>query len=334
MKYHLDSQLRGYLLGLFLCSQLHLLHILISSYIPPIFLVMTMLIHRSAGLLMLQGMQMVVLALIRSIPPIAPPAHIDFNLCPSRQCCHVSGNGLIHRSANLLLLQGMQMVVLALIRSIPPIASVAMFGLFEFIVFAIIGMQLFSGRLGACNQVVSILSQESYCKTPHCVSHLLVHTCVCTVHMEKFSHHRNPAIACSNLPLTCYCCILCSSWVKPALLCLVCCLMCRPVFKHVQEIDGVPVQYKSQCLQGISFVCNGTQDNNCDDGDVTIREWQVAFYNFDNMGAALLSVVEVGVMDNYMDDVAYQLMDAVGEERAFLLPAVIQPCDIRERVQL
>ena len=49
----------------------------------------------------------------------------------------------------------MQMVVLALIRSIPPIASVAMFGLFEFIVFAIIGVQLFSGRLGACNQVVS-----------------------------------------------------------------------------------------------------------------------------------------------------------------------------------
>ena len=106
--------------------------------------------------------------------------------------------------------------------------------------------------------------------------------------------------------------------------------MCRPVFKLVQEIDGVPVQYKSQCLQGISFVCNGTQDNNCDDGDVTVRDWQVAFYNFDNMGAALLSVVEVGVMDNYMDDVAYQLMDAVGEEHAFLLPAVIQPCDIGE----
>lgn len=51
--------------------------------------------------------------------------------------------------------QGMQIVVLALIRSIPPISSVAMFGLFEFIIFAIIGIQLFSGRLGACNQVVS-----------------------------------------------------------------------------------------------------------------------------------------------------------------------------------
>ncbi len=50
--------------------------------------------------------------------------------------------------------QGMQIVVLALIRSIPPIASVAMFGLFEFVIFAIIGIQLFAGRLGACNQVV------------------------------------------------------------------------------------------------------------------------------------------------------------------------------------
>lgn len=52
--------------------------------------------------------------------------------------------------------QGMQIVVLALIRSIPPISSVAMFGLFEFVVFAIIGIQLFSGRLGFCNQVVSL----------------------------------------------------------------------------------------------------------------------------------------------------------------------------------
>lgn len=60
-----------------------------------------------------------------------------------------------NRQESCVGVQGMQMVVLALIRSIPPIASVAMFGLFEFIVFAIIGVQLFSGRLGACNQVVS-----------------------------------------------------------------------------------------------------------------------------------------------------------------------------------
>ncbi|KAL0023530.1 hypothetical protein WJX79_008642 [Trebouxia sp. C0005] len=127
--------------------------------------------------------------------------------------------------------KGMQIVVLALIRSIPPISSVAMFGLFEFVIFAIIGIQLFAGRLGACNQV---------------------------------------------------------------------------------EIDGAYVQYKSQCIEGVTFTCNGTQDNNCNDGDATIRQWQVAFYNFDNMASALLSVVEVAVMDNYMDDCAYFLMDATG----------------------
>lgn len=61
-------------------------------------------------------------------------------------------------------MQGMQIVVLALVRSIPPISSVAMFGLFEFIIFAIIGIQLFSGRLGACNQMVSLLPWE--CLSP------------------------------------------------------------------------------------------------------------------------------------------------------------------------
>ncbi|DBA98838.1 TPA: mitochondrial thiamine pyrophosphate transporter [Trebouxia sp. C0004] len=130
--------------------------------------------------------------------------------------------------------KGMQIVVLALIRSIPPISSVAMFGLFEFVIFAIIGIQLFAGRLGACNQV---------------------------------------------------------------------------------EIDGSYVQYRSQCIEGVTFTCNGTQDNNCNDGDATIRQWQVAFYNFDNMASALLSVVEVAVMDNYMDDCAYFLMDATGVDK-------------------
>lgn len=80
----------------------------------------------------------------------------------------------------------------------------------------------------------------------------------------------------------------------------------------MQEIDGSYVQYRSQCIEGVTFTCNGTQDNNCNDGDATIRQWQIAFYNFDNMASALLSVVEVAVMDNYMDDCAYFLMDATG----------------------
>ena len=80
----------------------------------------------------------------------------------------------------------------------------------------------------------------------------------------------------------------------------------------LQEIDGTYVQLRSQCIEGVTFTCNGTQDNNCNDGDATVREWQIAFYNFDNMASALLSVVEVAVMDNYMDDCAYFLMDATG----------------------
>ena len=81
----------------------------------------------------------------------------------------------------------------------------------------------------------------------------------------------------------------------------------------MQEIDGVAVQNRSQCIEGVTFTCNGTQDLNCNDGDATTRQWQIAFYNFDNMGSSLLSVVEVAVMDNFMDDVAYFVMDATGE---------------------
>ena len=73
------------------------------------------------------------------------------------------------------------------------------------------------------------------------------------------------------------------------------------------------MHYRSQCIEGVSFICNGTQDNNCNDGQATERQWQIAFYNFDNMASSLLSVVEVAVMDNFMDDVAYFVMDATGK---------------------
>ena len=80
----------------------------------------------------------------------------------------------------------------------------------------------------------------------------------------------------------------------------------------MQEISGIPVQYRSQCIEGQTFVCNAAQDLNCIDGQATVRQWQIAFYNFDNFASSLLSVVEVAVMDNYMDDVAYFVMDATG----------------------
>ena len=52
-------------------------------------------------------------------------------------------------------LQGMQVVLLALIRSMPSVAGVVAFGMFEYLVFAIMGVQLFSGKLGSCNSAVS-----------------------------------------------------------------------------------------------------------------------------------------------------------------------------------
>jgi hypothetical protein len=47
----------------------------------------------------------------------------------------------------------MQLVVETLISSIPSVANVLLFGAFLFGIFAILGVQLFAGRMGRCNQV-------------------------------------------------------------------------------------------------------------------------------------------------------------------------------------
>ena len=47
----------------------------------------------------------------------------------------------------------MQLVVETLVRSIPAVSHVMMFGAFLFGIFAILGVQLFAGRFGRCNQV-------------------------------------------------------------------------------------------------------------------------------------------------------------------------------------
>lgn len=106
-----------------------------------------------------------------------------------------------------MLAQGMQVVVLALIRSIPPIASVALFGLFEFIVFAIIGVQLFSGKLGACNQVVGTPSGLQT-RDPNvqvlCVgAHLADVSLYCTALHQSWARMQCPAVLC--------CVLLCSA---------------------------------------------------------------------------------------------------------------------------
>lgn len=68
--------------------------------------------------------------------------------------------------------------------------------------------------------------------------------------------------------------------------------------------DGVTlITVKSQC------VGNYTDSS----GNTVPRMWQNSFYNFDNVGTAMLTVFHVSVLDNFMDDVAYQCMDSVGE---------------------
>ncbi|KAK9829920.1 hypothetical protein WJX72_008649 [[Myrmecia] bisecta] len=48
--------------------------------------------------------------------------------------------------------KGMMIVVEALLRSLPSVANVVAFGMFEFLIFSILGVQLFAGKLYFCNQ--------------------------------------------------------------------------------------------------------------------------------------------------------------------------------------
>lgn len=47
----------------------------------------------------------------------------------------------------------MQLVVETLVQAVPSVVNVMMFGAFLFGIYAILGVQLFSGRLSQCNQV-------------------------------------------------------------------------------------------------------------------------------------------------------------------------------------
>ncbi|KAK9823223.1 hypothetical protein WJX72_001160 [[Myrmecia] bisecta] len=125
--------------------------------------------------------------------------------------------------------KGMAIVVEALIRSLPNVASVVMFGVFEFVVFAILGTQLFAGTTWSCNDV---------------------------------------------------------------------------------EIDGVPVLRREQCVPGY-FEC--TAADNCSHlGAQTARLWQKSFFNFDNVGDAIMCLFIVSTLDDYMENVANKIIDAVG----------------------
>jgi len=54
------------------------------------------------------------------------------------------------------LLRGMQFVMATLIRSLPQILNVILFGLFQFVVFGILGVQMFGGKFwwGLADKIV------------------------------------------------------------------------------------------------------------------------------------------------------------------------------------
>ena len=49
----------------------------------------------------------------------------------------------------------MQLVVTALVRSLPLVMDVFLFGLVIFLIYSILGVQLFAGKLYSCNQAVT-----------------------------------------------------------------------------------------------------------------------------------------------------------------------------------
>ncbi len=89
----------------------------------------------------------------------------------------------------------------------------------------------------------------------------------------------------------------------------------KSIINAVQAIDGVDVMERSQCIEGIQFNC--TTDDVCPNyvGSTIDRAWQNSYYNFDNVGNGMLTLFVVATIDNPMDIIGYQTMDAVGTYR-------------------
>ncbi|GIM16367.1 hypothetical protein Vretimale_19029, partial [Volvox reticuliferus] len=77
-----------------------------------------------------------------------------------------------------------------------------------------------------------------------------------------------------------------------------------------EVINGTRVEHKSQCVQGVTYVC-GEYDMCPDPGSEAVRWWGPKLRNFDNLGSALLTLFTVVTLDGYMA-VARSCMDAVG----------------------
>lgn len=82
----------------------------------------------------------------------------------------------------------------------------------------------------------------------------------------------------------------------------------------LQVIDGQDVMYRSQCTEGVPFNC--TSDDACPNyvGQTINRAWQNSYYNFDNVGNGMLTLFVVATIDNPMDIIGYQTMDARGKD--------------------
>ncbi len=82
----------------------------------------------------------------------------------------------------------MQLVVETLVCSLPAVGNVIAFGAFLFAIFAILGVQLFAGRMGMCNQVST---------------HIGVHPCVRVHNLRCPTHARRHCGMCDHAGMWC-----------------------------------------------------------------------------------------------------------------------------------
>ncbi|KAK9863870.1 hypothetical protein WJX84_008306, partial [Apatococcus fuscideae] len=80
----------------------------------------------------------------------------------------------------------------------------------------------------------------------------------------------------------------------------------------MQVMQDITLRTRAECVPGQLFNC--TQSDDCPNnvGQLIPRVWQNSYYNFDNVGNGMLTLFVVATIDNPMDIIGYQTMDAVG----------------------
>ncbi|PNH08732.1 Sodium channel protein 1 brain, partial [Tetrabaena socialis] len=79
------------------------------------------------------------------------------------------------------------------------------------------------------------------------------------------------------------------------------------------SIDGVPVTERSQCVEGVAYVCSEA-DLCYAPGEAAVRWWGPPMRNFDHLGRAALTLFTVSTLDGYME-VARMCIDSVGVDK-------------------